>query len=56
MMEDIIRLGTETPWGVVSAVLLTGGERFYMMVKPGNAVASIPADVVEAALKESPDA
>ena len=40
------------PWGRISAVLLTGGERYYMLVNGQGAVALMPADVVEPAYDE----
>lgn len=43
---DPLPLGTNTRWGKVASVLLTGGERYYMLERNGD-VALMPADVVE---------
>lgn len=43
-----LEIGTETQWGRVVAVGITGGERYYWIVK-SNCVAMVPADVVESA-------
>ena len=40
-------LGTETQWGLVSAVGWTAGERYYWMIDEHGSVAMLPADVVE---------
>ena len=34
------------PWGKIGAILLTGGERYYLMSK-GRCVSMIPAFMVE---------
>ena len=44
-----LRLGKKTPWGRISAVGLTGGERYYWMIARNGVVSMMPADVVEAA-------
>ena len=43
-----LAMGTDTRLGKVQAVLLTGGERYYMLLDEDNGVALMPADVVEA--------
>ena len=35
------------PWGKIGAILLTGGERYYLLSK-GRCVSMIPAFMVEA--------
>lgn len=45
--EVPLRLGTETQWGAIGAVGLTGGERYYWMVDKHGSVAMMPACVVE---------
>jgi hypothetical protein len=42
-MADLIPLGTETVWGRVSMVAMTGGERYYWMVDKDGAVSMMPA-------------
>ena len=44
-----LRLGKKTPWGRISAVGLTGGERYYWMIARNGVISMMPADVVEAA-------
>lgn len=44
--RDLLFLGHKTIWGEIAAVVTTGGERYYWMVKPGS-VAMMPASVVE---------
>ena len=42
-----LALGTETEWGTIGAVGITGGERYYWMVDKHEGVSMIPAFVVE---------
>ncbi len=49
-MNDLIPLGTDTPWGRVCAIALLSGEHYYFMVK-GNDVAMMPHDAVESLSK-----
>lgn len=35
------------PWGKVAAVVLTGGERYYMLIRDNNSVSFLPWQVVE---------
>lgn len=48
-MPEPLKLGTQTQWGVVQAVGIRDGERYYMMVKDAHEVALMPAPVVEEA-------
>lgn len=41
-----LQIGTKTQWGKIGAVLMTKGERYYMMTR-GNNVSLMPASVVE---------
>lgn len=50
MNEHPLDLDSKTPWGHVGAVMLTGGERFYMLVDGDGAVSLLPADIVEPAV------
>lgn len=40
---------TVQPWGKIGAVMLTGGERYYMLIDRHGVVSLMPADVVEPA-------
>ena len=42
-----LNLGTKTKWGKITAVGITGGERYYWMVDKHGCVAMMPASVVE---------
>lgn len=49
-----LALGTQTQWGKIAAVSITGGERYYFMVSGrGRNVAMLPADVVELSCKKA---
>lgn len=47
MSAPIVRIGAETQWGEVAAVLNIEGERYYAIYGPGNSVALMPSNVVE---------
>lgn len=47
-MNPPLPLGTETEWGTIEMIGLTGGERYYWMVDKDGCVAMIPAFMVEA--------
>ena len=50
MMPLPLAIGTETPWGIVSAVGVVGGfflERYYWITGFGGCVSTMPACVVE---------
>ena len=49
MTANIIRLGTMTGWGKVSAVMLLSGERFYLM-STGECVSLLSESVVVVSL------
>ena len=53
-MSAPLPIGTRTQWGPVSAVGITGGERYYWMLSPGGVVAMMPADVVEPSVRTAP--
>jgi hypothetical protein len=40
-------LGTQTEWGKIEMVVLTGGERYYWMIDKYKCVSMIPAFIVE---------
>jgi hypothetical protein len=53
-MDKALELGTRTHWGKIGAVLITDGERYYMMSKSkGKEVALMPADIVEPMVKST---
>lgn len=45
----MILLGTETKFGEVVGITVTGGERYYFLIGKGGTVSLLPADVVESA-------
>lgn len=47
-----LKLNTKTQWGVIKAILLTGGERYYHMIDKYGGVAMMPAAVVEPTIKD----
>lgn len=42
-----LNIGIKTEWGKITAVGITGGERYYWMVDKHGCVAMMPASVVE---------
>jgi hypothetical protein len=42
-----LNIGIKTKWGKITAVGITGGERYYWMVDKHGCVAMMPASVVE---------
>ena len=42
-------LGTETPFGKVQAVGITGGERYYWLIAQDGSVSMMPAFIIEKA-------
>jgi hypothetical protein len=45
--KKILPLGTETKWGKIEMVGITGGERYYWMIDKHKVVSMIPALIVE---------
>lgn len=41
-------LGTETEWGTIEMIGVSGGERYYRMIDADDVVSMIPAFMVEA--------
>jgi hypothetical protein len=46
MVEPLL-LGTETDHGRVGGIVFTGGERYYLLLKPNGVVSLLPWFVVE---------
>ena len=45
--NDMLKLGTMTPWGKVAGVGVIGGERYYWLVDRDILVSMLPARMVE---------
>lgn len=43
----LLKIGTQTKFGEISAVGMREGERYYMMIDKHKTVSLIPADVIE---------
>jgi hypothetical protein len=53
MKREILNPGTVVPiYGTVGAVLFTGGERYYMLIKNKNEVSLMPASLIEKLVDE----
>jgi hypothetical protein len=46
-LRPILMPGTHTQYGIIGAVCLTGGERYYQLIDADGTVSLMPADVVE---------
>jgi hypothetical protein len=50
--ETLLNPGTDCPlYGKIAAVLFTGGERFYMMIK-NETISLMPGDLIEKLVRD----
>ena len=51
--EDILDIGTDTPFGKLFAIGWTGGERYYWLIDGEGTVSMMPSYVVHDAIDDS---
>jgi hypothetical protein len=51
-MSEILHIGTFIPnYGEISAILFTGGERYYMLIDGNKTVSMMPASTIDEHIK-----